>query len=61
VLLLGSVGKELSASAARLDRRGPSTARLRRSPDFLWRLVALANLRHLSRRKGAHVDLSGAS
>jgi hypothetical protein len=48
VMLLGSVAKELSASAARLDRRGPSTARLWRSPDFLLRLVALANLLRLS-------------
>src|ERR1700692_3291370 len=42
------------------------TKRNRRSlhyatPDFLWKLVALANIMRLSSRKGAHAALSSAA
>jgi hypothetical protein len=31
------------------------------TPDFLWKLVALANTMRLSLKKGAHVALSSAA
>jgi hypothetical protein len=31
------------------------------TPDFLWKLVALANIMRLSSKKGAHAVLSSAA